>query len=135
LSIRLAIVTPEKTVYSDEVDAVIAPGIDGELGILPHHTPLMTTFQPGEVRIRNGTEETFIVVTGGYMEVIGDVVTILADASERSEDIDEERAKLAVERARERLTMRTADINLEQATAAVKRAEVRLKVARRRYRA
>ena len=134
MPMRLEIVTAESTVYSDEVDAVIAPGVVGELGILPHHAPLMTTLQPGELLIRKGGEETYLAVTGGYLEVMGNVVTVLADASEHSEEIDEERAQQAMEQARERLAMRTADMDLEQATAEVRRAEVRLKVARRRRR-
>ena len=99
----LEIITAERQVFSDDVELVVAPGIDGELGILPHHAPLMTMLQPGEILIRKDGEDTFLVVTGGFMEVIGNKVTILADACERSEEIDESRAQQAVERAQQRI--------------------------------
>ena len=128
----LEIITAERQVFSDDVDLVVAPGIDGELGILPHHAPLMTMLQPGEILIRKDGEDTFLVVSGGFMEVIGNKVTILADACERSEEIDEARAQQAVERARERLAHQETDLQMEQALGAVRRAQVRLNVVRRR---
>ena len=131
---HLEVTTAERNVYSDEVDMVIAQGAEGELGILPHHAPLMTTLQPGELIIRKGGEETYLAVSGGFLEVMGNAVTVLADACERSEEIDEERASQAIEQARDRLAMRAADIDLEQAMATVRRAETRLRVARRRQR-
>ena len=131
---RLEIITAERGIFSDEVDMVLAPGSDGELGILPNHAPLMTTIQPGELLIRKGGEETYLAISGGFLEVMGNVVTVLADTAEQSDEIDEERARLAEERARERVSMRTADIDLERATAAVRMAQVRLRVARRRRR-
>jgi F-type H+-transporting ATPase subunit epsilon len=129
---RLEIITAERQVYADDVDVVVAPGMEGQLGILPHHAPLMTALQPGELMIRKNGEESFLVVTGGFMEVLGNKVTILADAAERSEEIDEARAREAMERARERLERREADIELEQAMASFRRAQVRLNVVRRR---
>ncbi len=128
----LEIITAERQVFSDDVEVLVAPGIDGELGILPHHAPLMTALQPGEIMIRKDGEETYLAVTGGFLEVMGNKVTILADACEHSEEIDEERARQGMQQAQERLAMRTADIDLEQAAAAVRRAEARLRVARRR---
>ena len=130
-TMRLEVITAERRVYSDDVEVLVAPGIDGELGILPHHAPLMTALQPGEVMIRKDKEETFLAVTGGFLEVMGNQVTILADACERSEEIDEERARVALQEAEERLANRTADLDLQQATAAVRRAGTRLMVARR----
>jgi F-type H+-transporting ATPase subunit beta len=109
-------------------------GTEGQLGILPHHAPLMTALQPGELMVRKDGVESYLVVTGGFMEVLGNKVTILADAAERSEEIDEQRAQQAVEHARERLRHREADIELEQALASLRRAQVRLNVARRRRR-
>ena len=103
---RLEIITAEQEVYSQDVDALVAPGIEGQLGILPHHAPLMTVLQPGEIMIRQDGEESYLAVTGGFMEVLGNKVTILADACERSDEINEERAQAAVERARERLSQR-----------------------------
>jgi F-type H+-transporting ATPase subunit epsilon len=83
-SIRLDIVTAERSVFSEDVDIVIAPGADGELGILPHHTPLMTALKPGEIIARKGTDEYSLVVSGGFLEVRPDRVIILADAAERA---------------------------------------------------
>lgn len=129
---RLEIITAERQVYGDDVELVVAPGADGELGILPHHAPLMTMLQPGEILIRKDGEDTFMAVTGGFMEVIGNKVTILADAAERSEEIDEARAQQAVERARERLASQETDLQMERALGAMRRAQVRLNVVRRR---
>lgn len=128
----LEIITAESQVYGDDVDMVVAPGIDGELGILPHHAPLMTMLQPGEILIRKDGADTFMAVTGGFMEVIGNKVTILADACERSEEIDEARAQHAVERAQERVTHQESDLEMERALSAMRRAQVRLNVVRRR---
>jgi len=131
---RLEIITAERRVYSDDVDVVVAPGIEGQLGILPRHAPLMTALQPGELMIRKDGQETYLAITGGFMEVLGNQVTILADAAERSEEIDEQRAQQAVERARERIQHREADIELEEALSSLRRAQVRLNVVRRRRR-
>ncbi len=131
-TMKLEIITAEKHVYGDDVEMVIAPGMDGQLGILPHHAPLMTILQPGEVVIRKDGEDTYLAVTGGFMEVIGNRVSILADACERSDEINEERAQAAVERARERLARQESDLQLEQAAVAMRRAQVRLNVVRRR---
>ena len=128
----LEIITAESQVYGDDVDMVVAPGIDGELGILPHHAPLMTMLQPGEILIRKDGADTFLAVTGGFLEVIGNKVTILADACERSEEIDEARALQAVERAQERAAHQESDLEMERALSAMRRAQVRLNVVRRR---
>ena len=131
-TMRLEITTAEKQVYADDVEALVAPGIDGELGILPHHAPLMTGLQPGEIIIRKDGQDTYLMVSGGFMEVMANQVTILADAAERSEEIEEERAQEAIRRAQERLASRESDQDLEMAVASIRRAEIRLKVARRR---
>ena len=131
---RLEIITAEQEVYSQDVDALVAPGIEGQLGILPHHAPLMTVLQPGEIMVRKDGEESYLAVTGGFMEVLGNKVTILADACERSDEINEERAQAAVERARERLAQRGADLELTRAAASMRRGQVRLNVVRRRRR-
>jgi len=132
--IRLEIITAERQVYSDEVDAVVAPGIEGQLGILPHHAPLMTTLQPGELTIRKDGAEQFRVITGGFMEVLGDKVTILADAAEQSDEIDEQRAQAAIESAQERIRNLESDLELESALSSLRRAQVRVNVVRRRAR-
>lgn len=131
---RLEIITAEREVYSEDVDVLVAPGIEGQLGILPHHAPLMTFIQPGEIMIRRDGEESYLAVTGGFMEVLGNKVTILADACESSDEINEERAQAAVDRSRERLAQRGSDLELERAAASMRRAQVRLDVVRRRRR-
>ncbi len=131
-SIRLEVVTAERAVYSDEVDIVIAPGIEGQLGILPHHTPLMTMLRPGELRIRRGGEELSLAISGGFLEVRPDRIIVLADAAERVEEIDEARAEEARHRAQERLRERPPDLDVAQAEAALHRALTRLQVVKRR---
>ena len=131
-TLRLEIITAERQVYADDVEIVVAPGTEGQLGILPRHTPLMTALQPGEIMVSKNGEPTYLAVTGGFMEVMGNKVTILADACERSEEIDEELAREAMQQAQERLERRGTDLELEQAVRAMRRAAVRLNVARRR---
>ena len=130
--IKLDIVTAERAVYSDEVDLIVAPGVEGQLGILPHHAPLMTMLQAGELVVKKGGEEHFLTVTGGFLEVRPDRVIILADASERVDEIDIARAEAAKKRALERLQKRTPDVDIASAQAALQRAIVRLGVAERR---
>ncbi len=103
-TIKIDIVTAERSVFSEEVDIVIAPGIDGELGILPRHTPLMTALKPGEIIARKGTDEYSLVVSGGFLEVRPERVIILADSVERAEEIDISRAEEAKRRAEQRMT-------------------------------
>ena len=129
--IKLEIITAEREVFSDDVNIVIAPGVEGILGILPHHAPLMTILQPGELVIKRDGEETFLTVTGGFLEVRPDKVIILADAAERSDEIDISRAEEAKKRAEERLKSNVVDIDRARAEAALRRSLVRLKVAER----
>ncbi len=130
--IKLDIVTPEESVFSEEVDMLVAPGIEGQLGILPHHTPLMTILDIGELIIRKGKEEQFLAIGGGYLEVKPDRVIVLADVAERAEDIDVSRAEDAKERAQKSMKEESADMDVAQAEAALKRSLIRLKVATRR---
>jgi len=111
---------------------VLAPGIEGELGILPHHAGLMTILQPGELMIRKDGAETFFAIAGGFMEVLDNKVTILADAAENSEEINEERATLAMEKAQALVASRDSDVDLEKALQQIRRAQARLDVARKR---
>jgi F-type H+-transporting ATPase subunit epsilon len=134
MTVKLDIVTAEQLVFSEDVDIVVAPGVEGELAILPHHAPLMTMLQPGELRVRKGEEEMYMAITGGFLEVRPDRVTILADAAERAEDIDAHRAEEAKRRAEERLTGRVAAADMARAEAALRRSLVRLKVAEKRRR-
>jgi F-type H+-transporting ATPase subunit epsilon len=132
---RLEIVTAERVVFSEEVDAVIAPGIEGQLGVLPHHAPLMTTLMPGELLVRKGGEEFSLAITGGFVEVRPDRIIVLADAAERVEEIDVARAEEAKRRAEERLKAPAAEeVDLMRAEAALRRSLVRLEVAARRKR-
>ena len=132
--LQLDIVTAERLVTSEEVEVLVAPGVDGELAILPHHAPLLTVLKPGEIRVLNDGEESDIVVSGGFMEVMPDKVTILADTAERADEIDEVRAEAALKKAQERIESAPADMNLERAVASLRRSQARLKVARRRRR-
>jgi len=132
MPMMLEIITAERQVFGEEVDMVIAPGIDGQLGILPHHAPLMTVLQPGEITIRKGGSDDYLAVTGGFLEVLGNRVSILADAAERSDEIDEERAQEAMRRAQERITGQPAEMELGRAVASMRRAQMRLDLVRRR---
>jgi len=129
--LRLEIVTAERQIFAEDVDMVIAPGIEGELGILPHHAPLLTTLKPGELRIRKSGEEILMAVTGGFMEVLPDRVTILADAAERAEEIDLARAEAARQRAQQRVAGQAVEIDRTRAMAAMARATARLRVAQK----
>ncbi|MDZ7295495.1 MAG: F0F1 ATP synthase subunit epsilon [candidate division KSB1 bacterium] len=130
MPVRVNIITQERVAYSGDVDMVIAPGADGVLGILPHHAPLMTALVPGELRLKRGAEEEIFAIGGGFMEVLPDRVTVLADSAERAEEIDIARAEAARRRAEARLHGRTEEqVDFARAEASLRRAMVRLKVA------
>ena len=133
-TMRLEIVTAERLVHSEDVDTVVAPGIDGELAVLPHHAPLLTVLNPGEIRVVKDGEESYMAVSGGFMEVMGTKVTILADTAERVEEIDLQRAEEALQLAQERVASAASDMDLERALASIRRSQARMKVARRRRR-
>ena len=133
-TIRLDIVTAERLVYSEDVDVVIAPGVEGQLGILPHHAPLMTTLQTGELRVRKGGEELFLAISGGFLEVRPDRVIVLADAAERADEIDVARAEEAKRRAEERLREHLPGLDTARAEVALRRALTRLEMVGRRRR-
>ena len=136
MPIRLEIVTGERLVYSDDVDSVVAPGVDGELGVLPRHAALMTTLAPGELRVKKNGQDVLMAVSGGFMEVLPHKVTILADSAERADEIDEARAEEARKRAQNRLAeaVKGGQIDVARAQAAMRRAVVRLKVAQKKKR-
>jgi F-type H+-transporting ATPase subunit epsilon len=134
MTTRLDIVTAEREVFSDEVDEVVAPGVEGQLGILPHHAPLMTTLLPGELLVKKGGEEFYLAISGGFIEVRPDRIIILADAAERVEEIDIARAEEAKRRAEERLAERPPGVDMARAEAALRRSLIRLRVAERRRR-
>ena len=133
-TMKLEIVTAERLVYSDEVDVLVAPGIDGELGILPHHAPLLTVLKPGELRLVKDGEDTYMAVSGGFMEGIGNKVTILADTAEREDEIDLQRAEEALKRAQEDVAATASEMDMERAMAGLRRSQAHLVVARRRRR-
>ena len=129
---RLEIITAERKVYDDDVELVVVPGSNGELGILSKNAPLMSTLQPGELVIRKEGEDTYLAVSGGFIEILDDRVTVLADAAEKSDEIEQQRALDAMERARNSLANRGSTIELEQFAVAMRRAQIRLNVVRRR---
>jgi F-type H+-transporting ATPase subunit epsilon len=135
MPLKVDIVTAERVVYSDEgVDEVVAPGIEGELTVLPQHAPLLTMIKPGIMRIVKGSDDIDMAITGGFLEVRDDRVTILADAAERAEDIDTVRAEEARRSAERRLDERESKVELVEAAAELQRALIRLKAVERRRR-
>ena len=134
MPIRCEIVTQERLLYSDDVDMVIAPGSDGELGILPHHSPLLTALNFGELRLKKGSTEELFAIGGGILEVTPEKVTVLADSAERADDIDLARAEEARQRAEAMLTEGPPadDDALAALDTALRRSNIRLKVGRKR---
>lgn len=132
MPIHLEIVTAERTVLSDDVDQVNAPAIAGRVGILPRHEPLLTALAPGELTIVKNGQTTPFAISGGFMEVLPDRVTILADTAERADEIDESRAEAARKRAEEGLRNRGASQDLASAEMQLRRAVIRLQVAKLR---
>lgn len=129
-SIELVIVTPERQLLRESVVEVVLPGADGELGILPGHAPLITELGIGELRFRGagGKDEVHLAIIRGFAEVLTDRVTVLAETAELAEEIDVERAKQALERARARIAASDPDIDWDRASAALQRALIRIKV-------
>jgi len=133
--ISFELVTPERIVFSDDaVDMVIAPGADGQLGILPNHAPLLAALGIGELLIRKGAEEESFAVHGGFVEVLANKVIVMASVAERATEIDVARAEEARERAERREREEPEGLDLARLQAALRRSRVRLKVARRRRR-
>ena len=134
MPLHLEIVTPERLAYSDEVDSVQVPGSEGELGILPHHAPLVSMLGVGELRIRKGGTEESFAIFGGFLQVRPDKVVVMAETADLASDIDLERAHEArkeAERALETGYHETAD--LAAARAALQHALLRIRVAERRH--
>jgi F-type H+-transporting ATPase subunit epsilon len=135
MPLALEVVTAERLVLEESgIDVVIAPGEVGELAILPEHAPLITPLVAGELRVRHGNEENSYFVAGGFLEVLNDKVTILADAAEHAEEIDVARAEEARRRAQESLARRHEQPDVAAAEAALRRSLLRLRVAERRRR-
>ena len=128
-TILLEVATPDKgEVYAKDINMLIVRSICGELGILPKHANLLTELMPHAMRIKETSGETQLFVSGGFMEVTPDKITILADAAENPDDIDVERAQAAYKRAEERLAKKDAEIDIDRAEAALARAKARLLV-------
>ncbi len=128
-TLHVEVVTQDRNIYSGEADMVVAPGSEGELGILPRHAPLLTMLKVGELRIKRNNEEDTLFVAGGFLEVYHNVVTVLADEAERAEDIDEAHAEEARRRAQIALEQRESDVDQGAMVGALERAIGRLKVA------
>jgi F-type H+-transporting ATPase subunit epsilon len=135
MPLLLEIVTPERLAYSDTVDAVVLPGSEGELGVLPHHAPLLTMLGVGELRIRKaGAEESFAIV-GGFLQVRPDRVVVMAETADMASEIDLEKAQQARRDAEQALESGyTEGADLSAARAALQQALLRIRVAERRHR-
>lgn len=132
-NLSLEVVTPDKSVVSDEAQIVVAPGAYGEFGVLPGHTTFLTTLRIGMIRYKDQAgNERIVFVNGGFAEVMLNTVTVLAESAERRRDIDVERARAALKRAEQRLAeaSKREDIDFRRAHAALQRAIARMKIAR-----
>lgn len=128
--LTLEMVTPYKKVLSEEVDEITAPGFVGELGLLPGHTPLLTTLKVGELAYKKGSEQFHVAVNWGYLEVADDTVTVLVDTAEKADEIDLKRAEAALGRAEDALkSLSEEDKQFKVMEAALERALIRIQVA------
>ena len=129
--INLEIVTPDRILVTTQVDELQLPGTEGSFGVLPGHTPMLSTLQVGEMWYRIGQEKHFLAVAFGFVEVLPDRVTVLARLAERAEEIDVRRAEAAKRRAEERLTTPRSDVDFERARIALMKSMVRIQVSAR----
>jgi F-type H+-transporting ATPase subunit epsilon len=127
-TLTLEIVTPDRSLVREDVDEVQIPGAEGYFGVLPGHTPLLATMKVGELWYRAGADKHYLAVAGGFVEVLPDRVTVLAQVGERAEDIDVNRAQAAKRRAEERLA-NPMDVDVERARFSLAKALVRIQVA------
>jgi F-type H+-transporting ATPase subunit epsilon len=135
MAVHLEIVTPERLAYEGDVDAVVCPGIEGELGVLPHHAPLLTTLGVGELRIRTGGQEEYFAIAGGFLQVRPDKVVVMAETADLASEIDLEAAEKARRDAEKALAEGFNEpADLARARAAMERALLRIRVAERRRR-
>jgi F-type H+-transporting ATPase subunit epsilon len=130
-TLKLEIVTPDAKVYSEDVEMVTLPGVEGEMGIFPHHVPLMTQVAPGEIIARKGGQDFFLAIGEGFAEITGERVAILADMAIRSENIDEAKAEEARRRAEARLAEKIDADESAIVHAALAHSLAQLKVKRR----
>src|SRR5688572_11114538 len=130
-TLKLEIVTPEAKIYSEDVDMVTLPGVEGEMGIYPMHVPLMTQIAPGEITVRKGGQDHLLAVGEGFVEITGDRVAIMSDMAIRAENIDETKAEEARKRAESRLAEKIDDEEAAMVSAALAQSLAQLKVKRR----
>ena len=135
MPLQLEIVTPEKLAYQGEVDSVQLPGSEGELGVLPHHAPLVSTLGAGELRLRKGGEEEFFAIVGGFLQVLPDKVVVMAETADMASEIDLEKAQEARRQAEQALESGYVEgADLAAARASLQAALLRIRVAERRHR-
>lgn len=132
-TLRLEIVTPEKKAYSEDVDFVLLPGSEGELGVYPKHVPLLTTLVPGELRVLKGGRETALAVGEGFVEIRGDAVSVITDMALESAQIDEAAAEKAVASAKAAMKEDLGKEEVAAITASLQKALAQLHVKRRRH--
>jgi F-type H+-transporting ATPase subunit epsilon len=130
---RLSVVTPERVIYEEDVASIIAPGEVGYLGIMSNHAPIITSLKPGKLTVKDGSgKEINLAVSGGFLENSSNTCTILADSAEFAEQIDLERARESLKRAKQRISNAAGDIDLPRARAAYERAKNRLMILSRK---
>jgi F-type H+-transporting ATPase subunit epsilon len=135
MPLRLEIVTPEKLAYEDEVESVVLPGSEGELGVLPHHAPLVSTLGAGELRLRKGGQEESFAIVGGFLQVLPDKVVVMAETADMASEIDLEKAQEARRKAEQALEGGFVEgADLAAARASLQAALIRIRVAERRHR-
>jgi len=133
-TLKLEIVTPEARTYSEDVEMVTLPGVEGEMGIFPQHVPLMTQIVPGEITVRKDGRDYFLAVGEGFVEITGERVAIMTDMAIRAESIDEAKAEEARQRAEARLAEKLDEQEAALASAALAQSLAQLKVKRRQHR-
>ena len=132
-TLKLEIVTPEKTAYSEDVEMVTLPGSEGELGVYPNHVPLLTTLHPGELRVLKGGRETFLAIGEGFVEITASSVSVLTDMVLEPAVIDESAAEAAVERAKAAMKEDLGKEEVAAVSASLQKALAQLHVKRRRH--
>src|SRR5437588_2218745 len=133
-TLKLEIVTPDAKTYSEDVEMVTLPGVEGEMGILPQHVPLMTQIVPGEIIARKDGRDFFLAVGEGFVEITGERVAIMTDMAIRAENIDEAKAEEARRRAEARLAEKIDDEEAARVTASLAQSVAQLRVKRRQHR-
>lgn len=135
MPLQLEIVTPEKLAYEGQVDSVVLPGSEGEIGVLPHHAPLVSTLGAGELRLRTGSQEESFAIVGGFLQILPDRVVVMAETADMASEIDLEKAQEARRQAEHALESGISEpTDLAAARASLQAALIRIRVAERRHR-